>query len=276
MRPTLKYPSTPLRRMFDFRHAAAIIAALAFAGTAKGQVFIHIDFEHDNPGPYTRTEAQRDFDPPWMDGIDEGLADIVSSSCGLALRVSYPAHAVGKGIIIPVRLPRRDSYYLAYRFSLPAEFDFVKEGKLSGLCGGACNSGGNRDDDDWSSRIIWRTGGRLAQYIYLPDQAGKYGDIDYWNGTLTTGQWHVLQTYVRVNHPDKSDGVLKSWLDGRLVYNNEKVRLRTSDAFAVDLFKFETFFGGSSADFSPATQQFALFNDITVSEVPIALQACNS
>ena len=209
-----------------------------------------------------------------MDGVDDGLADIVPSTCGLALRVHYPAHAVGKGVIIPVTLPRHDSYYLAYRIYVPKGFAFVKEGKLSGLCGGACNSGGNRNADGWSSRIIWRAGGKLAQYVYSPDQADTYGDIDYWDSGLTTGQWHNLQTYVRVNRPGHADGVLKSWLDGRLVYSNTKARLRTTDAFAIDTFKFETFFGGGSVDFEPAADQYALFNDITVSDKPITLKTC--
>ena len=251
-------------------------ALFAMCGAAHAQVAFHVDFDHDAPGPYTRAELKNDFNPAWADGIDEGLADIVKSDCGLALRVHYPPNAVGKGVIIPVKLPRRDSYYLSYRVYFPAGFTFVKEGKLSGLCGGACNSGGVKStgDDGWSSRVIWRQDGKLAQYVYSPDQAGQYGDIRYWDGTITTGRWHVVQTYVQVNNPDKADGIIRSWLDGRLVYNDEKARLRTTSAFAVDTFKFETFFGGGSSDFAPASDQYALFDDITVSEQPIALPDC--
>ncbi len=249
---------------------------LTASANADAQVVFHVDFDHDAPGPYTRAELAQDFHPAWADGIDEGLADIVKSDCGMALRVRYTANAVGKGVIIPVRLPRRDGYYLSYRVFFPNGFTFVKEGKLSGLCGGACNSGGVKStgNDGWSSRVIWRQDGKLAQYVYSPDQAGQYGDIRYWDGAITTGRWHVVQTYVQVNNPDKADGIIRSWLDGRLVYSDEKARLRTTSAFAVDTFKFETFFGGGSSDFAPGSDQYALFDDITVSEHPITLPDC--
>ncbi len=254
------------------------VAGPCAQGAGRAHPLFHADFDNDAAGPYGRDAVARDFAPPWADGMDEGLADIVPSACGKALRVRYPAGAVGKGVIIPVRLPRRDALYLAYDVYVPAGFDFVREGKLSGLCGGTCNSGGNRPTgrDGWSSRVIWRAGGQLAQYVYAPGQGGQYGDILYWKGAvLTPGRWHHIATYVRVNRPGRADGVIRSWFDGRLAFSGRHVRLRDTSALAIDTFKFETFFGGGSADFAPGREQFLLFDAITVDDRPVPAGACS-
>lgn len=243
-----------------------VVAALA---VASGVLF-KVDFETAPAGPYTPAAMNADFHyPAWSDGIDEGRAAIVSAPgrCSQALRVDYPAGRVGEGVIIPVALARHDALYLAFDVYFPEGFVFVKEGKLSGLCGGACNSGGKKPDgrDGWSSRVIWR-GDRAAQYLYWPGQADIYGDIAPWrDARLTTGAWHHVETYVRVNHPGQADGVSESWLDGRRVYLNRHIRWRDTADVAIDSFRFETFFGGGTPDFAPPADQYALFDNIAVS-----------
>lgn len=237
---------------------------------AAGSILFKADFETAPAGPYTLAAMNADFhQPAWSDGIEEGHATIVAAPgrCGLALRVDYPAGEVGEGVIIPVALARHDALYLAFDVYFPYGFVFVKEGKLSGLCGGACNSGGRKPDgrDGWSSRVIWRSNG-AAQYLYWPGQTDIYGDIEHWmDARLTTGVWHHIETYVRMNHPGRVDGVSESWLDGRRVYLNQHVRWRDTADFAIDSFRFETFFGGGTPDFAPPLAQYALFDNITVS-----------
>ena len=253
------------------RAALGMFVFAVMSGHAlAGQPLFHADFEGDSAGPYTMAAMDVDFrHPAWEDGVAEGHANIVATGCGKALRINYPAGQIGQGVNIPVALSRRDALYLAYRVYFPPGFDFVKEGKLSGLCGGTCNSGGHPPNghDGWSSRIIWQKGGQAAQYVYRPRQTDKYGDTDLWSpGVLTPGTWHFVQTYVRVNTPGKADGLIVSWLDGKRAYTARHVVLRDTDAFAIDAFHFETFFGGGTPDYAPATEQYALFDDITVSD----------
>ena len=237
---------------------------------AAGSILFKADFETAPAGPYTLAAMNTDFHhPAWSDGIEEGRATIVAAPgrCGQALRVDYPAGQVGQGVIIPVALARHDALYLAFDVYFPEGFVFVKEGKLPGLCGGACNSGGRKPDgrDGWSSRVIWR-GDRAAQYLYWPGQTDIYGDIEPWmDARLTTGVWHHIETYVRMNHPGRADGISESWLDGRRVYLNQHVRWRDTMDFAIDSFRFETFFGGGTPDFAPPLAQYALFDNIAVS-----------
>ncbi len=258
----------------------SIVLMLFIPCAAKaGHPLFHADFNSDVIGPYTRTEAAADFrKPKWSDGIDEGLAEIVDSSCGKAMQVRYLSGKVGGGVKIPVHLPRRDELYLSYHVYFSPGFTFVKEGKLSGLCGGACNSGGHQSNgyDGWSSRIIWQANGQAAQYVYAADQQSKYGDTSLWNpGALTPGVWHFVETYVHINTPGQADGVILSWLDGQHAYENRRVRFRDTDAFAIDSFVFETFFGGGTPDYAPPSDQYALFDDITVSEDRIAAPVCS-
>src|SRR5437660_1575157 len=103
---------------------------------------------------------------------------------GKSLMIRYPKGIVSSGVIIPA--PLKATYgelYLSYRVFFPSGFDFVKEGKMHGLCGGTCNSGGQKPTgtDGWSARVIWRAQGTANSYLYDPDQAGTYGDILPWN-----------------------------------------------------------------------------------------------
>lgn len=236
-------------------------------------VLFSVDFDSDQPGPYTATQVSVDFHhPAWSDGIDEGRASIVANPAGRGrvLKITYDAGQTGGGVIIPVALPRSDDLYLAYRVYFPTGFDFVKEGKLSGLCGGACNSGGVKPNgkDGWSSRILWQASGRGAQYLYWPGQGGEFGDMPPWFGDgFTTGTWHTVVTHVKMNSAGVADGVDETWLDGNPVYRDDHVRWRDTDAFAIDSFRFETFFGGGTPDYAPAAQQTAYFDDIVVSHV---------
>ena len=242
---------------------------------AATSVLFSAAFDHDQPGPYTAAQVASDFHhPDWSDGIDEGRAAIVADPTGArgqVLKITYDAGQIGGGVIIPVALPRSDDLYLTYRVYFPTGFDFVKEGKLSGLCGGACNSGGVKPNgkDGWSSRILWQASGHGAQYLYWPGQEGKYGDMPPWSGDgFTTGVWHTVVTHVKMNRPGLPDGLSETWLDGRLVYRDDHVRWRDTAAFAIDSFRFETFFGGGTPDYAPSAPQTAYFDDIVVSRVP--------
>lgn len=246
-----------------------VVCGVAMPAAAKDVLF-QVDFENNSTGAYAVSGMNADFHhPAWSDGVDKGRAEIVAAPdrCGKALRINYPVGKVGEGVIIPVALERHDALYLAFDVYFPAGFTFVKEGKLPGLCGGACNSGGKKPDgrDGWSSRVIWR-GDRASQYLYWPGQADIYGDMEPWTDIrLITGVWHHVETYVRMNHPGRADGISESWLDGRRVYLNRHIRWRDTADFAIDSFRFETFFGGSTPDFAPPADQFALFDNIVVS-----------
>ena len=245
------------------------------AQAATTGVIFQTTFNTDAIGLYTIAEMKLDFHAPWEDGVTEGLVSVVNNPAGgtgKVLKVHYPVGRTSYGVIIPVPLNAQyDALYLSYDVYFPSDFDFVKEGKLHGLCGGACNSGGAKPNgtDGWSSRVIWRSNGTANQYLYDPRQVGTYGDIFPWNNQqFSRGAWHHVQTYVKMNTPGQHDGISESWLDGSLAYHNNQILFRTVPTLHIDTFKFETFFGGSSSDFAPPKNEYAYFDSIQVSTAP--------
>ncbi|HEY5039276.1 MAG TPA: hypothetical protein VIJ93_09420, partial [bacterium] len=71
----------------------------------------------------------------------------------------------------------QESLYFRYYVRFDPGFDFVKGGKLPGLAGGKGNTGGHKANgtDGWSARVMWRSDGKIVQYVYHPDQVGDYG-----------------------------------------------------------------------------------------------------
>jgi len=77
-----------------------------------------------------------------------------------------------------------DELFFAYKIRFGADFDFSLGGKLPGLAGRTANSGGNvpNGTDGWSGRIMWKSNGKIVQYVYHPDQSQNlpYGDDFDW------------------------------------------------------------------------------------------------
>lgn len=141
------------------------------------------------------------------------------------------------------------------------------------------------------------------QYLYFRDKTVNCGD-DYWwehvpeddsnvNSKITSwysfpnhlwwvhkpyiayfkqGEWNTVRTYIKVNDIDKtekgnSNSIIKTWLNDELVLDVRGLVLRTVDDFAVDMFYFSTFAGGSSPDFAPQTKdQTYYFDDFKIWE----------
>ena len=169
--------------------------ALAFS-LSQAQVLspFQVDFEGHPLGTYTEEMAQEDFPPPasdyWYYGMEQGRSSLVADGEGQALRVAYPAGCLGPnddplgcGMQIKWTLPESaKSLWASYRVKFEEGFDFRRGGKLPGLCGGKCYTGGHipQKGDGWSARLMWRPGGKVVQYMYFVDQAGTYGDDMPW------------------------------------------------------------------------------------------------
>jgi hypothetical protein len=247
-------------------------------GAARARLFV--DFDRWTEGPYSPARLASDWGaaPSWQDGISQGRAAIETSDGGDGrfLRVRYPKGGVGPkegGVQFLVPLGRRyQDLYCAYRVRFAAGFDFVKGGKLPGLAGGAHNSGGHKPNgiDGFSARMMWRSGGSLVQYLYHPDQQGDYGEDLPWGRRVSSGRWYVVEHRLAMNTPGQRDGIVQGWLDGQLVLDRRDVRFRDVETLAVDVLFFSTFFGGSDPTWGPGRDEYVDFDDVVVSERPIA------
>lgn len=152
---------------------------------------------------------------------------------------------------------------LAYDVRFDPNFDFARGGKLPGLYGGNAPSGGADANMGFSTRYMWRTGGAGEVYAYLPDKKGAYGESispGAWN--FMPGEWQRLEQEVDVNHVGRHDGVLRVWVDGRLVVNRTDMLYRVNDNVLLAGLMFSTFFGGHDPSWASPKTQVAYFRDI--------------
>jgi hypothetical protein len=203
-----------------------------------------------------------------------GKTEIVDDAqFGKVLRVHYDAGVSDQGgaeFKGPIPGLPADSVCFSYWVRFDAGFQWVKGGKLPGLCAGACFSGGNPSDgvSGWSMRYMWRSGGAGEGYGYVtPPGAGDFGtQIGLGSFTFTTSTWHHLEEELDLNTPGRSDGVLKIWFDRDSAVSppNHQTASLTYRTVAnagtrIGLLFFSTFFGGSGTDWAPTVSTSADF-----------------
>ncbi len=175
-----------------------------------------------------------------------------------------------------INVGAKDKVYLRYYVRFQPGFQFVMGGKLPGMAGGTNNSGGNKPTgyDGWSGRLMWRTGGAIQNYMYLPTDTGVYGEEMNWTygGTarkFTPGKWQCVEMQYTMNTPGQSNGIARSWLDGDLALSRTNVRYRETTKLAIDNFTFSTFFGGSGPQWASTQDQYIYYDNIVMSSQPI-------
>lgn len=185
--------------------------------------------------------------------------------------VTYPKGSVdpamttaplgGAGFLYPASTPSFSSC-LTYDVEFARGFDFVKGGKLPGLYGGNAPSGGADTSKGFSTRYMWRTGGAGEVYAYVPDKSALYGEsISPGAWTFLPGQWQRLEQEVIVNHVGQNDGVLRVWVDGKLLVNRTDMLYRVSNYVLVAGLMFSTFFGGHDPSWASPKTQAAYFRN---------------
>jgi hypothetical protein len=154
-----------------------------------------------------------------------------------------------------------DHSFVRYYLRFEPGFDVVKGGKLPGFYGGTQVSGGRIPDgtDGFSTRFMWRAAGQGEVYAYLPSSTLFGTSLGRGNFSFTAGVWQCLEEEVRLNTPGASDGVVRAWLDGKLVYQNEHLFFRSVGTLQIEGVFFSTFFGGADASWAPTRDQHADF-----------------
>ena len=229
--------------------------------------------------------------PDWMDAWDvrsskswgfdnlEVIPDAQGNS-GQILRVDYPKGSAtpsvsrkegsalgGAQFYADLDLPPQDELRLSYDVRFSENFDFVKGGKLPGLFGGAGASGGNIPDgtDGFSTRLMWRRDGDGEVYAYLPTSKGFGTSIDRGAWQFEPGDWYQVEQEVKLNHPDRSDGEIRVWVDDKLVIDQRDLKFRTVDSLKIDGVFFSTFFGGGDSSWATPYDVHADFANFAVS-----------
>ena len=215
------------------------------------------------------------------DGISEGHLSVVRTDHGRAYRVEYAIGEVGpeKGGVgwrYPIR--RTDAAELSYNVTFSRNFQWVRGGKLPGLCGGPESvTGGNAANgrNGFSARLMWRSDGRGEAYVYHMNQPEKYGESfpfpsDFRFQTETR---LLVRIRVSMNTPGQRDGRLDVWIgntrSGKTshVLRRSDMEWRATRNISVDGLLFQTFYGGNSRKWAPTKSSSTIFSDISIQSV---------
>lgn len=164
---------------------------------------------------------------------------------------------------------KRPDYTLSYYIKFQSDFEFGKGAKLPGLAGESsavssyANGCSSNRGGAWSTRYMWREGGRIKGYIYhadRPDNCGNYMDTG-WNAPR--GSWFELRQRVKTNTANNNNGILTLWCAGSQKFSRTNLRY-TSTGKQIDQVFFCTFFGGSDSSWASPKNQGAWFDDFNL------------
>ena len=119
-------------------------------------------------------------------------------------------------------------------------------------------------DRGFSTRLMWRSGGRVVTYAYYPDKPSsiRCGEDWKWSKKFQSGKWHHIRMWAKLNTPGKWDGEFKAWLDGEQVLHRQKIPYRYNGSFKISRSYITTYAGGSSVSlFAPNQNQYIWFKD---------------
>lgn len=262
-------------------HRLALASTLLLTGmtAAEGDVLLQQDFSDAALGEFTDAEMRAAFPfAPWTQGFNEGRATIVADGRkGPGLEMLFPEGAVGPGQgggQAPMRFGDgvvRDELIFSYNALFRDGFDFQRGGKLPGLASGWQASGGTTADgtNGFTARMMWRTDGKLVQYVYHMDTPGVFGEDFAWqldgeDVQLEHDRWYEFKTRVKLNTPGEADGEIESWLDGEQALHVTGLRFRTIDDVMIDSVFFSTFHGGADASWAPDNDSRIVFDNFLV------------
>ncbi|MCC6354673.1 MAG: hypothetical protein IT577_12360 [Verrucomicrobiae bacterium] len=224
-------------------------------------------------GPYTVERWRQDWPGcEFEGGVKEGHLQVTERDGVKWLRVNYAPGQIGPELCgAGWRWPfgSHNGAELRYTVRFGQDFDFVKGGKLPGLCGGPENVSGGRAADGrngFSARLMWRRDGRGEAYVYHMNQPEKYGESfpfpdDF---RFPPGKPVHVRIAVVMNAGGLRDGILRVWttLPGqgeRLMLERLDMEWRSAETFNVDSLYFETFHGGNDASWAPTRPCYAEF-----------------
>lgn len=236
------------------------------------------NFQQHTAGAYTaaRFSADWGFTPGASAGVADNRLSVVTDpleSSNRVLRVTYKANQIGGSsasvFTYPIPGGPHSQLWLQYKVMFDSNFTWVKGGKLPGLAGfnGTKPTGcvNNSLLDGFSARFMWRENGNGFLYLYNPVKQDECGDYSPLSSFFTKGRWYTITSFVELGNANQYNGAVTTYIDGVEVSRVSGLMLRNSSSVSIDKFLFETFFGGSTTDWAPASDQYSYFDDISIS-----------
>jgi hypothetical protein len=258
----------------------AVVGALvpgAVHATAPPPIFA-CDFESDT---WWREWGLRQKDPR-TDAVAADPVRQFSPHRGRALRIRVDQGG-HYGASLEFRFRQRtgsepEEIFFRYYLRLGDDWNPERGGKLPGIGGtyGRAGWGGRKVNgrDGWSARGLFngRRGGLtpIGFYCYHADMRTQYGDNWAWNrdgfAGLENNRWYCIEQQARLNTPGRNDGILRGWVDGRLVFEKTDVRMRDVDSLKIETVWLNLYHGGT---WTATADHHLYIDDVVISSQPI-------
>lgn len=138
--------------------------------------------------------------------------------------VAPHVHSAAKGGVSFAWDPRavrgKTAACLVYSVLLPAGFQFHHGGLLPGIRGA---ENADRLKEGFMALIAWRRNGRLGATTFVDKRSGP---VEVEPFTFPEGRWVKLEQEVVLNDPKKANGILRVWVDGKLVIDRGDLAYR--------------------------------------------------
>lgn len=201
--------------------------------------------------------------------VDDDAANRFEAFDGRALKVTIE-RGVNQGLNSHHRFAREgraepEEAFFRYYLRFGDTWDPVRDGgKLPGLSGTYGRGGwGMRKSDGvngWSARGAFfqqaSEGPALSalrgigSYAYHADLAGPSGATLGWglgpSGLLQKNRWYSVEQQVKLNRPGASDGELRAWIDGQLVFEKTGLRFRDVPEIKIESVWMNVYHGGTA------------------------------
>jgi hypothetical protein len=179
-----------------------------------------------------------------------------------------------------------EEIYFRYHLKLDPDWKNASDGgKLPGFSAtyGKSGWGGRKVDgtDGWSARGHFKKPGadatEIGYYCYHANMKGKYGEVLKFQPPLQYDRWYCIDMHCKLNslgkdgEHGKKDGILRTWIDGKLAYERTDLRFRDIAKLKIESIWINVYHGGTK----PAPDHMHCYlDDIVISHKPIrAVQA---
>lgn len=258
---------------------------LSPAAVLTSDIIYNYGFDNLSLGPCTEAQLKTALSTRYIKGADRSViintpANVYS---GKAIQIKYPKGKItgNSGIEGETDIKySAEEMYLSYWVKFKSDFDFRSGGKLPGLGGSESFPHG---ENDFSTRLMWREGGVIEFYLHgynMNNSLGKEPYRVYWDHIGNTkfaqakfipGKWHQVKIFVKMNTPGQRDGLLRGWLDGKLMCedsDNANMRASGQSLTRLNHLFISTFFGGSSKPelYAPIKDEYAYFDEFVVTK----------
>jgi hypothetical protein len=242
-------------------------------GLAAGYAYDQGIADHPDVHLFSDFETA-DWGDDWTFGSDHSNLDTVLSDPtrqfealqGMALRVKLAeGDHFGMNLVFDCSDElgyEPEEMYFRYYLRFGDDWNTLDDGKMPGFGGtyGRAGSGGRPSDgtNGWSARGSYSEvlppgnplGGTIpmGHYVYHVDMEGDYGDVDLWQrdyrGYFEKNRWYCIEQYIKLNTLGQNDGILRSWVDGRLAYERTNWRWRDVDSLKIERIWMIVYHGG--------------------------------